>query len=86
MHHFSLGLDFSSRGCLNTGTGSPGKWSQHQPGRFQEAFGQHSEAHGVILGVACGGPGAAFDDPDGPLPKSAYSMLLSCLALDVRSH
>ncbi|KAJ7396175.1 hypothetical protein BTVI_147576 [Pitangus sulphuratus] len=39
-----------------------------KPDRVQEAFGQHSQAHGVILEVSCAEPGVGLDDPDGSLP------------------
>lgn len=34
---------------LHMAMGSPGKWSQHQPDRRQEVFGQCSHAHRVTL-------------------------------------
>lgn len=46
---------------------SPGKRSQHQPGRVQEAFGQCCQAQGVTLGSGPV-PGVGFDDPWGSLP------------------
>lgn len=50
----------SPRGCLGTGTGSSGKWSQRQPGQL-------SQAHGGILGVSCARPAVRFNDPNGSL-------------------
>ncbi|KAJ7406555.1 hypothetical protein BTVI_65095 [Pitangus sulphuratus] len=39
-----------------------------KPDRVQEVFGQHSQAHGVTLGMPYTVPRVGLDDPDGSLP------------------
>ena len=53
---------------------SPGQWSQHQPGRVQEVFGQCSQAQGDSWKWSHAGPGVGLNDPVVP-SKSAYSVI-----------
>lgn len=54
---------------MGTGTGSPGKWSQDQPERVQEGFGECSQAQDVILGMSCARPEVGPYGPHGFLPN-----------------
>lgn len=61
---------------MGTGTGSPGKWSWHQPDRVHEMFGQCSQAHGVILGDGAGHDGGCCRARSWVPSKLGYSLTL----------
>lgn len=50
---WGLGKRSSLEGCLGTGTGSAGQWSQHKASGVQGTFQQCSQTCGLILGSSC---------------------------------
>ena len=43
-----------------------------KPDRVQGVFGQYSQAHGVIIGVSCAGPGLDLKILEGPFQFSLF--------------